>query len=94
MVWTWRSLLRISIILKSKQWAAKWFYGQDAMPTIDFRVPLVKSREDLKKLKTPDFHRDGRLPYALETYRTRGEKGSADSAVLSAWRWGCAAIRP
>lgn len=37
------------------------------MPTIDFREPLIKSPEDLHKLKTKEvnWRKDGWLPYAL-----------------------------
>lgn len=49
----------------------KMLYGENAMPTIDFRVPLIKEPEDLLRLKTPDFHKDGRLPFALECINLR-----------------------
>jgi uroporphyrinogen-III decarboxylase len=45
---------------------AKMVYSDNAMPTVDFREPLIKQPADLYKLKTPDFYHDGRLPYALE----------------------------
>ena len=41
-------------------------YGENSMPTIDFRDPLIKEPVDLLKLRPPDFRKDGRLPYALE----------------------------
>ena len=48
---------------------AKMVYSDLAMPTIDFREPLIREPADLLKLKPPDFRRDGRLPYALECMR-------------------------
>ena len=47
----------------------KLIYGEHAMPTIDFRDPLIKEPADLLKLRTPDFTKDGRLPYAMESVR-------------------------
>ena len=36
----------------------KLVYSDNAMPTIDYRDPLIKKPEDLKKLKTPDFYKE------------------------------------
>jgi len=46
----------------------KLVYGENAMPTIDFRDPLIKRPEDLEKLKNKkvNFRKDGRFPLALE----------------------------
>lgn len=52
----------------------KMIYSESSMPTVDFRVPLIKQPEDLYELKTPDFHKDGRLPYALEYIKRRKER--------------------
>lgn len=54
----------------------KLIYGENSMPTIDFRDPLIKSPEDLEKLKerTHDFHKKGRLPTLLQC----GTMGGAD----------------
>jgi len=52
----------------------KMIYGENAMPTVDFREPLIKQPEDLARLKTPDFHQDGRLPFALEYMKLRKER--------------------
>jgi uroporphyrinogen-III decarboxylase len=54
----------------------KMIYGENSMPTIDFRDPLVKATEDLRRLKTPNFHRDGRLPYALDCMKYGKEYGA------------------
>ena len=45
----------------------KLIYGENSMPTIDFRQPLIKNYEDLEKLKNKkiDFHNDGRFPMIL-----------------------------
>ena len=53
---------------------AKMIYSDNAMPTIDSRDPLIKTPEDLLKLKTPDFYRDGRLPYVLDCIKLTGQK--------------------
>jgi uroporphyrinogen-III decarboxylase len=45
----------------------KLIYGENSMPTIDFREPLIKNREDLEKLKMKkvDFRTAGRYPSLL-----------------------------
>ena len=53
----------------------KMIYSDNAMPTVDFRDPLVKEPDDLRQLKTPDFYRDGRLPYALDCIKFGTEYG-------------------
>lgn len=56
----------------------KMIYGEHSMPTIDFRDPLIKSPEDLSKLKKKevDWYNDGRLPYALESINMNMEYGT------------------
>jgi uroporphyrinogen decarboxylase len=54
---------------------ARMIYSDKAMPTIDFRDPLVKEPDDLLQLKTPDFYHDGRLPYALDCIKFGTEYG-------------------
>lgn len=46
----------------------KMIYGENSMPTIDFRDPLIKGPEDLKRLKRKEinFYEDGRFPFVLE----------------------------
>jgi len=53
---------------------AKMVYGDNSMPTIDFREPLIKEPKDLLKLKTPDFYRDGRLLFALDCIKLGKER--------------------
>jgi len=53
---------------------AKMVYGDNSMPTIDFREPLIKEPGDLLKLRTPDFYKDGRLPFAMDCIKLPGEK--------------------
>lgn len=55
----------------------KMIYGEDSMPTIDFREPFIKTRADLKKIKTPDFERVGRFPYQLEVTRMGARLGAS-----------------
>jgi uroporphyrinogen-III decarboxylase len=62
---------------------AKMVYSDNAMPTIDFRDPLVREPEDLRRLKTPDFYRDGRLPYALDCIKFGSEYGVYQSRFCS-----------
>ena len=47
----------------------KLIYGENSMPTIDFRNPLIKTREDLQKLKMKkvDFHTAGRYPSLMSS---------------------------
>jgi len=61
---------------------AKMVYGDNSMPTIDFREPLIKEPKDLLKLKTPDFYRDGRLPFALDCIKLGKEKKRGAAAGL------------
>jgi len=46
----------------------KMIYGENSMPTIDFRDPLIKKPEDIDKLrkKEVDWYNDGRCPFMLE----------------------------
>ncbi|MFX1566955.1 MAG: uroporphyrinogen decarboxylase family protein [Promethearchaeota archaeon] len=59
----------------------KLIYGENSMPTIDFREPLIKSPEDLKKLKMKkvDFHTAGRYPSLMKS----GGLVQADMAMVS-----------
>jgi len=52
----------------------RMIYSDHAMPTIDFRDPLIKEPADLLRLKPPDFYGDGRLPYALDCIRLTAER--------------------
>ena len=47
----------------------KLIYGENSMPTIDFRQPLIKNYEDLEKLKNKkiDFLNAGRFPMILNS---------------------------
>jgi len=44
----------------------KMIYSDSAMPTIDHRDTLIKGPEDLHKIRTPHFYRDGRLLYNMD----------------------------
>ncbi len=59
---------------------AKMVYGDNSMPTIDFREPLIKEPRDLLKLKTPDFYRDGRLLFALDCIKLGKEREKGSTA--------------
>lgn len=64
---------------------AKMIYGENSMPTIDFRDPLVKSPEDLEKLKKKqiDFTKDGRFPLILEMGRSQFMGGMSMCMICS-----------
>lgn len=61
----------------------KMVYSDKAMPTIDFRDPLIKLPEDLRRLRTPDFYTDGRLPFALECLKLSGTKTGSFCSIFS-----------
>jgi uroporphyrinogen decarboxylase len=44
----------------------KMIYGNDAMPTVDTREPLIKQPEDLAKIQIPDWPTAGRISYRFE----------------------------
>jgi len=44
-------------------------YSDTDMPDVDRTKPLIRDRDDLKKIKTPNFDQDGRFPHVLETNR-------------------------
>ena len=58
----------------------KLIYGENSMPTIDFRDPLIKNPEDLRKLKIKakevDWYKDGRIPFALDIINFCQEYGT------------------
>jgi len=62
----------------------KMVYSDNAMPTIDHRVPIIKEPEDLLKLHTPDFYRDGRLSYALDCIKLSAEFGGWQCGIFCA----------
>ena len=39
------------------------------MPDVDRTKPLIRDRDDLKKIRTPDFDADGRFPNVVEMNR-------------------------
>jgi uroporphyrinogen-III decarboxylase len=47
----------------------RMIYSENAMPTVDFRTPLIKEPKDLKKIKIPDWLNAGRIPYILEVIK-------------------------
>ena len=44
-------------------------YSDEHMPDVDRTRPLIRDREDLKKIKTPDFDTAGRCAHVIETNR-------------------------
>jgi uroporphyrinogen-III decarboxylase len=54
----------------------KMIYGENAMPTIDFREPLVSGPDDLAKIKPPDdWFSAGRIRFALDLCNYNMELG-------------------
>ncbi len=41
-------------------------YSDSGMPDVDRSRPLIRDRDDLKKIKTPDFDSHGRFPNVIE----------------------------
>lgn len=46
----------------------KIIYSNDDTPAIDRSRPLIRDRDGVKKIKTPDFKSDGRFPGVVEMY--------------------------
>ena len=44
-------------------------YSATDMPDVDRTKPLIRTRDDLKKIRTPDFDSDGRFPHVVEMNR-------------------------
>ena len=44
-------------------------YSERDMPDVDRTKPLIRDRDDLKKIRTPDFHSDGCFPDVVEMNR-------------------------
>ena len=44
-------------------------HSGSGMPDVDRTKPLIRDRSDLKKIRTPDFEKDGRFPAVLEMNR-------------------------
>ena len=44
-------------------------YNDTDMPDVDRTKPLIRNRDDLKKIRTPDFDSDGRFPHVVEMNR-------------------------
>ncbi|NVM19786.1 MAG: hypothetical protein HWN80_18940 [Candidatus Lokiarchaeota archaeon] len=63
----------------------KMIYGENSMPTIDFRDPLIKKPEDLDKLKKKevDWYNDGRFPFILDSLDLNLEYGFGTSVFCS-----------
>jgi len=56
-------------------------YSDKGMPDVDRACPLIRDRDDLKKIKTPDFNSDGRLPAVIEMYSTYKRLTGMDAAM-------------
>ncbi len=44
-------------------------FGDDHMPDVDRTKPMIRSRDDLQKIRTPDFDTDGRFANVIEMNR-------------------------
>lgn len=56
-------------------------YSDSGMPDVDRSRPLIRDRDDLKKIKTPDFDSDGRLPTVVEIYSIYKKLTGIDAAM-------------
>jgi len=64
---------------------AKMIYGDNAMPTIDFRQPLVSNPADLAKIKAPaDWISAGRVRFSWDTNRLCREVTGSQSLTFCA----------
>lgn len=41
-------------------------FSKDSIPDVDRSNLLIKEKSDIKKIKTPDFKRDGRFPFVID----------------------------
>ncbi len=57
-------------------------YSDRAMPTIDFRDPLIKKPADLATTKIPDWAHTKRVPYVFEYNRLAAERGMSAVAMF------------
>ena len=58
-------------------------FGEDHMPDVDRTKPLIRSREDLDKIRTPDFDTQGRFAHVIEMNRLfRKAVGGQTEATL------------
>ena len=53
----------------------KMIYSDHAMPTIDFREPLIKETGDLRKVKVPAWEKAARIPFILDVIKLNAEMG-------------------
>ena len=44
-------------------------FGDDHMPDVDRTKPMIRDRDDLQKIRTPDFDNDGRFANVIEMNR-------------------------
>jgi uroporphyrinogen-III decarboxylase len=56
-------------------------YSDSGMPDVDRSRPLIRGRDDLKKIKTPDFDSDGRFPNVIEMCSIYKKLTGVDSGI-------------
>jgi uroporphyrinogen-III decarboxylase len=59
-------------------------YGDNCMPTIDFRDPLIKTPADLARVRVPNWNSDGRIPYIVDVMRLSKQRGITDQGIFCA----------
>lgn len=60
----------------------KIIYSDHDMPDVDRSKPLIRDRDDLKKIKTPDFDKDGRFRNVIQMNRIfRKLMGGAEATL-------------
>lgn len=71
---------------ESSLFGAKTIYTADASPWLD-REPVIKTEEDLDRIKFPDFYKSGLMPLAHEYYNVLREL-LAEDFKLTFPEWG------
>jgi len=59
----------------------RMIYSPTGIPEVDRSTQLIRDRNDLRKIKTPNFNSDGRLPNVVEMYRIYKKLTGIDPAM-------------
>ena len=61
--------------IEAEAMGQKMISSHGAMPTVDFREPLIDNPGDLLKIRVPDWRSAGRAPFALDVIRLNSALG-------------------
>jgi uroporphyrinogen-III decarboxylase len=61
--------------IEAEAMGQKMISSHDAMPTVDFREPLIESPGDLLRIQVPDWRSAGRAPFALDVIKLNASLG-------------------